>query len=1515
LLRNQSSVRRQGHVGGTVDDWGIAFEGLPLDSRLYPAVGLYQRDDRVTLYSVESARNAGRDGGFGGTGGVGYYPSLDSVEDMRRMMAIEEVRRFNATLSWEGVQYVVDTLQLVEKCLSNNNDDVVLTKLLPSLAAALCLVPNSIPVLSERFAITVLPKLRQFLCKLDGHSNIRKVGRNLFRTGIKPGNWVIRATGSSGENSDFEEYVVDFSSATNYQESSIGFEGTGVGTTGKSKNGHVAIFGATKGSSVHFVEEWSDGSGDAFGSTTSEISSCVVAARLSLDGTKFEGTYRNVQFGTSGKITGFLLTSQPSVTQFRLKDAPNMSKQSAKLVDGIVMGQAVLCLGFNHMATIVGEDAAGDQEAKVQSENDEQAAHVASVRKLLSRELLQVSSLKGILSEQLASLRQQYSWENRFDDLYECHKLTLLEESALEEFISVDGGATIDHATVENIESKVSALDEELLFKCGSRGSLRGLCPKEYDDARKYIICAFVRPCHLEEYMETSENYEKLVPIWRAGLKIIEDGLRQAMSNASDGISRKDACAIRCKLLVELSKFLCSLEFSTSLSVDDAIKDLSSLYGAINSVSDIEFMQRQMEAASRRSLLRLISIHEVTALFVNSERSVRDSDNFITLESLVHSLPRVLGRKSADTLSRMRKGGVGRSTTSRSLESQSHFLAGSDKATREAIHRRSLELFRILGRVANMALSRRSQLSPDESVIAVDSLLLSILAIFPVSLKDDEVYEVVRESKMIEIIKVVMSQYANAVVETDICSKNSNGTSVLQKLQGVCQRDISRSLLGASVATAHALIFQMSHRTSASVPGRNERRADEEATWLASYHLVLGETAKAIECATKLNSDALLVTSMKRQDADWQNWCEFSSFQKQSREGRPSSSTRQVGGAGLQYLLENGISQGTGYPSAQQKPSSRLKSTSGPPSKTGCDSLAKIQNSFAFQLLSQWLHVLCGMLGAPTSLAVINKDKKWITLLLGAVGLSVGISSDGSIDTVEIQDGKIAQLPARFRSRIMRFLLPLLNSMKPSDALIYGLVLLAGKARQKAAFFLLDEDEKFIPREAVTLLRKLHSPTRPLWRECVNHALSSGTSSPSDRLAFQMGVLAFLSGSLESIGRGSYVLLKPAAAAPLSVDQQSSPSSKTHSSGAGSGSGVGATPHHLVGNGTEGIVAGLCRHDASAGLVSNIDMKNGICEVVLLTRDLIEQKEPAEDHISQPANGSPHSPRQSLTVRALRTPLADVTLAQEAPLFLDETMTFDKLLGALIESALKTLTSSMGRNTSLNQLATAEKSDELLGLGAGFMTVSSAIMVLRSAIVLLSEKRIALDFLRCEGSESILAGVLRLALPTEMDGVELSHVASKAQNSFLSSLPVHETRFDYLGSMLRDISARNDALAAVSEAEWTTRIEMLEARQHALRAEEKEEADKSGEDAEGIPANATTGSVNSLFTFGGPDVVEANSRSGADSSSNRVASQATSGGNSDEEDEEDEEAAATAAAHLREAAIAQMAELGLPSSW
>ena len=68
------------------------------------------------------------------------------------------------------------------------------------------------------------------------------------------------------------------------------------------------------------------------------MSSCVVTARLSLDGRKFEGTYRNVQFGTTGQIAGLLCADDRKVSKFRLKDAPAFSKQSAELAGAVVPG-------------------------------------------------------------------------------------------------------------------------------------------------------------------------------------------------------------------------------------------------------------------------------------------------------------------------------------------------------------------------------------------------------------------------------------------------------------------------------------------------------------------------------------------------------------------------------------------------------------------------------------------------------------------------------------------------------------------------------------------------------------------------------------------------------------------------------------------------------------------------------------------------------------------------------------------------------------------------------------------------------------------------------------------------------------------------------------------------------------------------------------------------------------------------------------------------------------------------
>jgi len=153
-----TSPRRQSLVGGTVEDWGVAFEGLPLDCRLHPAVGLYQRDDRVSLLTVESGNRM-----FGSDiSGKCYFPKLRG--DCYQVLEQEKlrVRHFNSSLSWEGIQYVTHLLKKAPQALKEQGENFFVRKVLPSLAASLCLLPRSVPVLSARTAIALLPHLRSW---------------------------------------------------------------------------------------------------------------------------------------------------------------------------------------------------------------------------------------------------------------------------------------------------------------------------------------------------------------------------------------------------------------------------------------------------------------------------------------------------------------------------------------------------------------------------------------------------------------------------------------------------------------------------------------------------------------------------------------------------------------------------------------------------------------------------------------------------------------------------------------------------------------------------------------------------------------------------------------------------------------------------------------------------------------------------------------------------------------------------------------------------------------------------------------------------------------------------------------------------------------------------------------------------------------------------------------------------------------------------------------------------------
>lgn len=1549
LVQNLLSPRRLGHVGGTVEDWGVAFEGLPLDSRLYPAVGLYQRDDRVTLLTVErSSRVSSRIASSSGVGGECYFPRPGASEETLVASEVEaaQVRRFNDLLTWEAVQYVADTLHCVVESLQLD-DDFALSSLIPSLAASLCLVPPSVPLLSTRFALDLMPHLSRCVCELERLRDKQQTTHKLFAVGLNEGKWVIRATGSSGSGGYFEEYVVDFTTTSNNEGSVLGFEGKGVGTTGKSKNGLVGIHGAVQGSSVHFVEEWSDGTDEGLRSSINDdASSCVAAARLSLDGNRFEGVYQNIHFGTSGHIVG-MRREESTSSKIPVENAPVSLKQNTESTAVQATAQAILCLAHSHLATIVGEDAASDivhqRKSPIVSSMSpsELAVRNETLQSFFSRPLLSAGSLclnNGSLEQDIEYLKKLYCPPIASKALRGINNSCLLDQALMGEGGHSDAGPTTLPAESEICEH-ISAADGNNSHLFGGMGSLSVLCPSEYSSSRKRVIHALLYHCRMVDKVSPDSVTEaipskELEPIWRASLRVMEDGIRSALSKSRDQSKHQVASNV-CQAHDRISDFLLSLEQPSHcmLTVQEASKEFVWFYGAIESEYDLEYLRGEMSCASKRGLMRLIAFQDVVALLSDKV------DSTAAIESLVVGLPRLLGRGQGDTATNLlkyaeRKNGYG------VPDLDGNYLAGlsgSSSWIRGALRGNIRALFRVLGRVMVRTVSRQSDNESVECGVSADSLVLSILAVFVGNIRKDDLDDVVVESDILTILSNIFKAHRSAVLDDLAEVKDDEEAFVVKNLQAICQRDLSRAILRCATSAAHVIIYQ-------AVSYDSLRPRDAETTSLC-LGLLIGELAVAFPFLEHATGTDIAAAVPKQADEDWKRWCESCHTKSKSTSTPQKKVTgEQVGRSGIQYLREHGTTLNVIVHGTPQKQTSRQKGHAS--QRSPSDNSTKDKAGFSNHYLTHWLHALCSVLRPSESLAVIRTDPRWLHIMLKVVGLSLDQSDSGSVNSVNLRarDGRF--LPARFRARILRLILPLLTSLPPSQPILEGLFSLAGSGVALVTRSI-DEEESLVSREAVSLLRHLHSPTRQNWRACLNISIAACIASDASKISGfykKMGVLSFFSGSLEAVGRGSYVLLKPAAAVPLSPEHQSAPNSKSNSStiggGAASATTGGTAPLHVVGNGTESVVAGLCRNEASAGIVSSIDMKNGICEVILLSRyeeDLEMQSSVLEAPNRGPSGSSGRRSsggRHVLTVRALRTPLSDVVHAQEVPLHLDDTIPVDKLVGSMLWSSVDSLLSAVVPGGVENQEATEGAESEAnpsgeasdgdsaetaptasdKSLRSGVLSLSSDLMTVRCCMVVLSDKKILSTFLDQGALKGRFSKVLSLAWPEGTDSKGVSDFVQNARSKFLSSLPIHEARYGHLVSLMRDVGLRIQILDQTSETDWASRLKT------DARVDEGDGTSRDSEDANvqtsgstSLSASPTTppalagsviGRTRSETTTAGRDI---------DSHSNRSISQSTGGSNSEDDDES--EAASTAASHLREAAIAQMAELGLPRSW
>ena len=1499
LAHTLLSPRRQGRAG-TIEDWGIAFEGLPLDARMYPAVGLYQRDDRVTLLSVDSDVN-GKSGSMDLIGGKSFFPPFDHNTQTSLKEKYEQVRLHNSLVNWDGTEYVAKILERAVDML--NQTPEFANNVLPSVLASLCLLPGSVPVLSQRSAVSLLPHIRR--CLEAVRSRHASDHGQVQECHLIEGEWVIRATSGDG---DLEEYIVKFEATLDEENKYIGFEGSGIGTTGKSKNGLVSIYGVVKGLSISFLEEWSD-EGNKGANTRDDSSSCVVHGTISLDGTRLEGRYRNMEFGTTGKVAGIRKRNQDS-QQF------DGSERRA------VNMELLLCLAHSHLAAVVSDDAAkdgltllADGEALSISE-----PHLASLAALLKKPFLSDSSFHGSsdwLGSHMTDLVKLYAPPSSSSEL-----CGMESGYALENLKGILAGSNCgDVCNFDKLTEMVEDADVVVSKALGKRGSLSAINPGRYNESRKGVICALLFHCNLIERL-TSFGDEKdmlvsdqsIVLVWQTALLIMEDGIREALSDSRNGIG--DSFKQRCDVISVTSKFLLDLEIDPQICDIGAASDIRQFYMSVNDESSILFLKQKMKHATASSALQLIALQSTKEVLSNSLTSVGTESVALGLCKLMAQLP----------------GGLAASRRADSKSGQRHLPGGSgaDVSVRRQMSKSLSEMFLFfLNQTDHVVRHRGGGAVRDHS----DSFVLASLCVFMLCLDGTGVQGIL--VSFLSKMKDVLAQYRPALDTIDRSRAEEGHVTVVKTLT---ERDVAYAILRCATAAVHVCFYQLSN-DSADMDG--SVTIEYPVNWFRS------ELARGL---TYLE-DVFGKLASKRVEAcgleEWERWIhrEERKVPDKVKRGRIPAFKN-----GPHSLIDVGTIQ-------------HLDFNSGPKSSFRHEG-RKYSGGPEHRHLSHWLHILRATIrkDSPFRECLLN-DTALASILLRVLGVDhVRATSTGQINKVEIRRRDKGLLPARYRARIAFFLgLGVMQSMSANPDLIEGLFYLAGLDLLATGA---DEEEYLVSREAVSLLRKLFSPENEPWRQCITGVLSSLMRRKS--VVKRLGLHSFLSGIVTSVARLSFVLLKPVVAAPLN-----------HDGGRISSSGI----HTMIPVGADAVVSGLMRSSAEGGIISNIDDKNGICEVILISRS---EETDGDDVVG---GGSNNLKRHGLTVRALRTPVADVILAQEVPLHLDDRSIPSDLISSMLEETLDSLLSAVSPDspalTSENgmdktpgeddppSLGTESESDRardqtseqepheriedgdssllaskdvpehgresatsfeeetgpspsgtreasspppsktseptsateqsgsilsskgessLDGIGSGVYGLSLDVMTIRSAIVILSNEEIVKRFMDDKRCSTIFLKILHLAWPEEKELSKSKDSILGARQADITCLPLHETKMCHMMLMLRSLFFREQVLLKTPGDVWTSRVA-----EYASIVKKLAETDH--------PVLSSSTSDARVSNPDGP------------SNSNRNTSQSNSASQSEEEEDDQDEASALAAQHLREAAIAQMGELGIPRSY
>ena len=457
----------------------MAFEGLPLNTNFFPVVGLYQRDDKVTILDI-----VGSSPRFGQSN-LPNTPSKYIDHSSSILVSVVSSILYNILHALE--------ISLVRE----NNVNSFVVNILSSLASSFCIMDEHDHV-TFRLAWNIIPTVLKIWRHLE-----RCTDDNVLINGVLGGSWSVRAMSPEGKNC--EAYSLNIDKTCQGSNGSYSIAGNGKGEAGKSKDGSVKIFGVVEGTRFRFCEFWTKEPSTVTKNEVLMQSSCTVDARLNLNATAFEGKYisNGQSYPIAGIRNGGLHQKEATMSQCK----------------------SIVCLSLSHLSSfLMGHQMESCLSVVLEAKQSKEIA------KWLESDLLMNGFMNDDLLLHANELKLSFSvdlgreheiidgewWENICDliNVYDSDKIQLPA-------ISDD-------------------IDEWVSIFSGGNGVFGSLSDSNFRYARQLVATVLVHHSYnlqrvIDEFHHQDVPSDTLRAIWRKSINILECAVRQQCTQ--EGIS------------------------------------------------------------------------------------------------------------------------------------------------------------------------------------------------------------------------------------------------------------------------------------------------------------------------------------------------------------------------------------------------------------------------------------------------------------------------------------------------------------------------------------------------------------------------------------------------------------------------------------------------------------------------------------------------------------------------------------------------------------------------------------------------------------------------------------------------------------------------------------------------------------------------------------------------------------------------------------------------------------------